>query len=485
MSLGKTFQEKYQNFFDFFGKSSRTLEEIDNFINDNKIPNFSRLNRINLNMIDPQNLNILFHIVRKSDSDKDCVEKLKLLIEKYHVKYNLFDGKHHRMLPFYTCVKGFLLSTKYLIEKMNYNINYLDFKQETIFFSAMRSYNVELVKYLDEKFTNWIFFPNSEYNSCIYYIFKDSMKKEGEENIKGLLRFIINKGFDIEEKNNNNFSFKDLCSTYGIINYLDEIIKEIKAQKIEKDQKLLYDNDVNVNLINKKWDKNNYNKFENYINININKENNIQNDNIINTNIFEEDKNREDGEFSSFSKKFNMNKINVNIVDSRKKEEYDDNRCDDTNSQIINNKGIKFLNNISSNVDNNKMIEDNSDNSLNNISIINSNKTKKSNISSLKNNDLNNDPEYFSFSDYSGLFFNNPGANERKDNPNYFLNSNHDDNNIKCCIFVNNKNNSIIMDEIIEQIKQNENLRIYAKKIIHHKLYQNNKEMRRKKLKKK
>ena len=190
-------------------------------------------------MIDKQNLNILFHIIRKSNSDKDCLEKLKLLIEKFHVKYNLFD-KHHRTLPFYTCVRGYLESTKYLLEKMNYDINFLDFKEETLFFSAVRSYNIELVQYLDEKYKNWIFYPNSEYNSCIYYIFKDSMKKEEEKNIKTLLRFIVNKGFNIDEKNKNNFSFRDYCSNYGIIKYLEDVLKE--RQNVENQQKLFHDN---------------------------------------------------------------------------------------------------------------------------------------------------------------------------------------------------------------------------------------------------
>ena len=87
------------------------------------------------------------------------------------------------------------------------------------------------MKYLDEKFKNWIFFRNAEYNTCIYYIFKDSIKKEGEEKIKNLLRFIINKGFDIDEKNNNNFSFRELCTSYGINNYLEDVLKEFKKPK--------------------------------------------------------------------------------------------------------------------------------------------------------------------------------------------------------------------------------------------------------------
>ena len=344
MSLGHTFQERYINFFKYFDDSPRSLEEINNFIQDNKIPSFSTINRINLNMIDPQNLNILFHIIRKSISDNDCLEKIKLLIEKYHVKYNLFDYKHHRTLPYYTCVKGYLDSTKYLIEKMNYKIEIFDVKQESLFFSAMRSYNIDLVKYLDEKYPQWIFYPNNEFNSCIYYIFKDSLKKESEEKIKILLKFIIEKGFDIEERNNDNFSFKDLCSQYGINNYLDDVLKSFNIQKIE-------------NIENNQ-------KLENINDINENK-----------SNILEENFNKEKINESVISK-LNCNQLNFNIDESQKNVK--DEKIESENFQIENNKGTDLnIIKMKSNFDSDKSFI-----TLNNISI---------NCSSIDKNKINDD----------------------------------------------------------------------------------------------
>ena len=223
--LGTSFQERYTNFFAFFSSSPKTIQEIKSFISENALKNYSSsYNKIHLNMIDINNLNILFHIVRTSKSDKDCLEKLKLLIEEYNINYNTFDKKHRR-LPFYTCVKGYLLSTQYLIEKMNFDIALRDTNGETIFFSAIRSYNIELVKYLNNKFPKWIFMPNNGYSCCIFNIFKKSMKDEGETKIKNLMKFIVEKGFDLEQKNGYNLSFKDLCISEKVINYLNDVIK--------------------------------------------------------------------------------------------------------------------------------------------------------------------------------------------------------------------------------------------------------------------
>ena len=435
MSLGNTFQERYLNFFQFFN-SQRTKMEINNFIQENHIPIFSHMNRIHLNMIDTQNLNILFHIIRTSNSDKDCLDKLKLLIEKYNVKYNLFDNKH-RTLPFYTCVKGYLESTKYLIEKMNYDINKLDFKEETLFFSAIRSYNIELVKYLDEKYQNWIFFPNKENNSCIYYIFKDSLKKEGENNIKNILRFIINRCFNIDEKNNNDISFKDLCSTYGIINYLEDVLKEFENSNNKNNQKLLNDNDNNDdNLILQKKDKNYLNNSRNYNN----------NDNYIittnNTTLYH----------NSNKNKLSSDKVDINNIpiENCKENKELDNIDNEKENQIE-------INNIKS-INQNKIIDsDNSDISLNNNIIISSNKNKKDDnfltISQkdFMNNEINED--FYSFSEHSGLYINNVDNNEKIEK------------NKKCCIFVNSQND-IIMKDINVLIKQNENLTSYLDKII-------------------
>lgn len=352
MSLGKTLEEKYINFFKFFGNSTRSLEEIKNFIQENKIPSFSTLNRINLNIIDPQNLNILFHIIRKSVSDQDCLEKIKLLIEQYHVKYNLFDCKHHRTLPFYTCVKGYLDSTKYLIEKMDYKIELFDAKQETLFFCAMRSYNINLVKYLDEKYPNWIFYPNNEYNSCIYYIFKDSMKKEGEEAIKNLLKFIVEKEFDIDEKNNNDISFKDLCSQYGINNFLEDVLNSCnipKEENIGNIQILINNNEVNENKSNIVEDNNKENINKSIINkLKCNQKDfnmddslkNEKNDKNMNHNIKIE--NNKVGELNMINNKKDSDNdksyITLNNVSSFSISSIDKNKKDDDASSLINDK---------------------------------------------------------------------------------------------------------------------------------------------------
>ena len=343
MSLGRTFQEKYENFFKFFGDSSRTINEINKFINDNKIPIYSQMNRINLNMIDSQNLNILFHIIRKSVSDNDCLEKLKLLIEIYHVNYNLFDISRHRTLPFYTCVKGYLESTKYLIDKMKYNINSIDSKEETLFFSAIRSFNVELVKYLDEKYKNWIYFPNNKYNSCIFNIFKNSIRKEGEEKIKNLLRFIINKGFDIYQKNNENVSFKELCSIYNINNYLTDVLKEFKNKK-ENEQKILNDNDINDNKINfPNINLNNRKEDSLYLELNDNKYKNSltyssRNESIIgkNQNNFIEEKNLMEVDSDKSSQNSLSDIVIINKCSLNEKNKDNKDNFDDLNNELSN-----------------------------------------------------------------------------------------------------------------------------------------------------
>ena len=218
-------------------------------------------------MIDPQNLNILFHIVRKSKSDKECLEKLMLLIEQYNLNYNLLDI-NRRTLPFYTCVKGYLNSTKYLLEKMNYNIALKDNKGETLFFSAIRSYNIELVKFLDNKYKRWLYMPNNEYSSCIFNIFKKSMKNEGENKIKNLMKFIIEKGFDIEQKNCDNVSFKDLCVSYKVYNYLEDVLKEKNKSKgnnnaLKENKNIIKNEEIN----NRKISKENSNSSDSTSNI--------------------------------------------------------------------------------------------------------------------------------------------------------------------------------------------------------------------------
>ena len=434
MSLGHIFQERYIYFFKYFDDSPRSLEEINNFIQDNKIPSFSTINRINLNMIDPQNLNILFHIIRKSISDKDCLDKIKLLIEQYHVKYNIFDSKHHRTLPYYTCVKGYLDSTKYLIEKMDYKIEIFDAKQESLFFSAMRSYNIELVKYLDEKYPKWIYYPNNEYNSCIYYIFKDSMKKESEEKIKNLLKFIIEKGFDLEEKNNNNFSFRDLCSQFGINNYLEDVLESRKASKTENTE--------------------NEQKLKNNNNINGNKPNTVE------ENFFKENINE------SIINKLNSNQKDFNIDDSLKNEK------EDKNNQIEKNKGtdlniIKIKND--SDNDNNKSFI-----TLNNasMSISSFDKNKKDDDASSLINDknCNNDLmisqiSYESFlSNFSDKYEKN-FENKEKQEKQICSNINKNDEKAMCCFF--NAQKDIDLKELQKKFDKNKFFLKHKEEILH------------------
>ena len=232
-SLGNTFEKKYTNFFKFFN-TKHTISEIRDFIEKNKILSHSKpsFDSIHLNMIDTQNLNILFHIVIRSDSDKECLQILKYLIEKYDINYNGFDYIHHRKLPFYTCVKGFLESTKYLIEKMNFDINYKESDGRNIFFSAIKSYNIKLLEYLDNKFPHNIFDIDQKKNTCIFNIFKKDIKnKDNIEKLKNILRFILKRGFKIDEKNSEGITFREKCAYHQIEHILNDVIKEFDIEK--------------------------------------------------------------------------------------------------------------------------------------------------------------------------------------------------------------------------------------------------------------
>ena len=235
-SLINSFEIKYTNFFNFFS-TKHTISEITNFIENNKILSHSTsFDSIYLNMIDKQNLNILFHIVITSDSDKDCLEKLKYLIEKYDINYNGFDYIHHRKLPFYTCVKGFLDSTKYLIEKMNFDINFKETDGKNLFFSAIKSYNIKLLEYLDNKFPLSIFDIDQKRNTCIFNIFKKDMtNKANIEKVKNILRYILKRGFKIDEKNSEGISFREKCGYFQIDNILNDVMKEFEEEKKENE----------------------------------------------------------------------------------------------------------------------------------------------------------------------------------------------------------------------------------------------------------
>ena len=235
-SLINSFEIKYTNFFNFFS-TKHTISEITNFIESKKILSHSTsFDSIYLNMIDKQNLNILFHIVITSDSDKDCLEKLKYLIEKYDINYNGFDYIHHRKLPFYTCVKGFLDSTKYLIEKMNFDINFKETDGKNLFFSAIKSYNIKLLEYLDNKFPLSIFDIDQKRNTCIFNIFKkDITNKANIEKVKNILRYILKRGFKIDEKNSEGISFREKCGYFQIDNILNDVMKEFEEEKKENE----------------------------------------------------------------------------------------------------------------------------------------------------------------------------------------------------------------------------------------------------------
>ena len=260
--LGKTFEEKYTNFFKYFS-NKHTKKEIEEFITKNRIPKNSNsyMNNINLNIVDNQNLNILFHIIIKSESDSDCLEKLKFLIEEYDINYNSFDFIHHRNLPFYTCVKGYLESTKYLINKMNFDISFKETDGKNLFFSAIKSYNIKLVEYLDNKFPNSIFNVDDKKNTCIFNIFKKDIKnlekKEDIEKIKNVLRFILKRGFKIDEKNMEGISFREKCDFYGINNLLNEVIKEFGGENKDKNKENENNNEKKEEI--KKEVKNNEN----------------------------------------------------------------------------------------------------------------------------------------------------------------------------------------------------------------------------------
>ena len=387
MSIGQTFEEQYENFFKFFN-DNHSIEEITDFIITNDIPSFSPYKQIHLNMIDSKNFNILFYIILKSLSDEDCLKKLKLLIEEYHVNYKVFDFNYQRRIPFYTCIKGYLESTKYIIEKLNYNIELMDNREQTLFFSAFKSYNLELVKYLDRKFPNYIFFPDSQYNSCIYDIFKKDMNKpEESKKFENVLKFIINRGFDIFEENIDNISFYNKCEHFKKLDVLEKIIKEIGGEYEEKyfRRKKRIDNDSNCMDIDDNNSKEN-NNIKNDINIkdlkindniennneakinntNIKINNNVENIKDLNINMNIKNINNEainkDAKINMYIKN-NNNDIKIKepkINNNNNNVEYKDNK----NDKIIKNDSIGVKINNNKNIKNENIINSNNINNL-------------------------------------------------------------------------------------------------------------------------
>jgi hypothetical protein len=237
------------------------------------------------------------------------------------------------------------------------------------------------------------------------------MKKEGENNIKNVLRFIISKGFDIEQKNNNEVSFRELCCKYDINNYLDEVLLEFQEQNQENDTKIISD----INAIKT-------NKAIEYINIQLNKESSDEPD------------------ICRFTDEMDKMKID---------------------------------NKIMKNNDENKMLID-SDNLMNNNNNEGEKITKINNNKNDFISEANNDDYYFTFSEISSINANNNDNNdntEKKDNSIFNDNNDNDIKNRigKCCLFVDSSE-KIVVNNIFEKIKKNRKLKnAYLNKIIHNK----------------
>ena len=378
MSSQKTFEEKYDDFFNFFN-NNHSIEEIEDYIIKNDIPSFSPYKQIHLNMIDSRNLNILFYIILKSESDEDCLKKLKLLIETYNVNYKVFDFNCQRRIPFYTCIKGYLQSTKYIIEKLNYNIELMDNREQTLFFSAFKSYNLELVKYLDKRFPKYIFFPDSQYNSCIYDIFKKNMNSpEQIKKFENVLKYIINRGFDIFEKNNDNISFVNKCEHFKKLDTLEKIIKEIGGEYARKYFKIKNrlnnnSNDMDFGDNNGKENKdmkNNINDNNSKINMNIKDNNNekindIKN-NMININNTYKDQKMYDIKNNMMNNKNNYKDLKVNDVKNKFNNE-DEKINDINNKRDVKMNDKKSLNNNDANNKKNIINRNNIDNLINDM----------------------------------------------------------------------------------------------------------------------
>ena len=415
--LGNTFEEKYTNFFKFFN-AKHTISEIKDFISKNKISSHSNksYNSIHLNMIDNQNLNILFHIIIRSDSDLDCLSKLKYLIEEYNLNYNVFDYIHHRKLPFYTCVKGFLESTKYLLDKMDFDISYTESDGKTLFFSAIKSYNVELMEYLDNKYPQSIFFTDNENNTCIFNIFKKDTKnmknKEEIEKAKNIIRYILKRGFKIDEKNWQGITFREKCTYNKIDNILNDVIKEfggeIKNKEIKKDT---VNNKINLsekNLFNDKKEELRY-TLENP-----GKKNNV-NDNNTKTNT--------------------NNHINNN-------DDIDTNEKNDKNN-------FKYPNRIKSKLINNE------------------NKIEKANseLKVRKNSfdfDIEMDDEFIASETRKELSSNKLNIKEKEKLKSDFKKKQNCETKRKVCAFLSKKRHNLILEEeILLQLRNNENFKKY------------------------
>lgn len=236
------FRFKYFSYFAYF-KRQLTIEQIKNYLESNKILIKNIKNHVNINSVDINNLNILFITTLHSNNDLDCLLKMKFLIENYQINFFGFDD-HQRRLPVYTCMKGFLESTKYILEKMNFDIKLVDEKKRNLFFYALRSFNLNLVNYLDEKYPYAIYELDEDYNGSHYFIFNKEIKKREKNEIKNMFKYILNRNFSLSLKNNENKNFVNLCKENGIEKELIEVIYEnYPNAKIENIKNIIYEDD--------------------------------------------------------------------------------------------------------------------------------------------------------------------------------------------------------------------------------------------------
>jgi hypothetical protein len=170
---------------------------------------------------------------------------------------------------------------------MNFDINFRETDGKTLFFSAIKSYNIKLMEYLDNKFPNSIFVMDSKYNTCIFNIFKKDIKNSNKKDeVKNILKFILTRGFDIEYKNSEGISFIEKCEFFNIDNLLNVVIKEIgmeikdKNKENENENKIVKEKKEIINQKEKQKEKEeNKSEMKKYEkDVNINKNNMIKNE---------------------------------------------------------------------------------------------------------------------------------------------------------------------------------------------------------------
>ena len=166
-----------------------------------------------------------------------------------------------------------------------------------------------------------------------------------------------------------------------------------------------------------------------------------------------------------------IKKENENIKGKNNKSLKDYNESN--NQDIINNKHPKGERSKKKLLNENKPIidSDNSDISMDNISVCTFNKNqnkRRNNKKDFIGEQINDD--YYSFSDISSLDVDNIDNTIKKENDNYLFNNNNDKKlkkKEKCCIFIDKEEN-IIVNLIGEKIKRSKKLKkAYLNKIIY------------------